>query len=143
MKPDISIIPEPDRSTEERAVSQAMKDRVREEQGGICARSWCEAKALDVDHIIPLWNYGTNVRANLVALCTTCHAQKTKAEAAMRAKAKAQAGETGQHARRQKRGGSSIQSANRWPPKGSVKLQSKKSQRLTADDSTPNKQREA
>lgn len=143
MKPDLSIIPEPDRSTEGRAVSRAMKDRVRQEQGGVCARSWCETPALDVDHIIPLWNYGTNVRANLVALCTTCHAQKTKAEAAMRAKAKAQAGETGQHARRQKRGGSSIQSANRWPPKGSVKLPSKKSQRLTANDSTPNKQREA
>ena len=112
MKPDFSILPEPDRSTEDRAVSQAMKDRVREEQGGICARSWCEAQALDVDHIIPLWNYGTNERSNLVALCTTCHAQKTKAEAAMRAKAKAQAGETGQHARRQKRGHGSIKSAS-------------------------------
>lgn len=32
---------------------------------------------------------------------------------------------------------------NAWPPKGSVKLPSKKSQRSTANDSTPNKQREA
>ena len=104
MKPDLSIIPEADHSTEDRAVSQAMKQRVRDEQGGICARSWCEAPALDVDHIIALWNNGTNARSNLEALCTVCHAQKTKAEAALRAKAKAQGGETGQWARRQKNG---------------------------------------
>lgn len=104
MKPEISIIPEPDHSTEDRSVSQAMKQRVREEQGGICARSWCDAPALDVDHIIALWNGGTNDRSNLEALCSTCHAQKTKAEAKMRAKAKAQGGETGQYARRQKNG---------------------------------------
>lgn len=122
MRPDLSLIPEADRATESRAVSQAMKDRVRAEQKGICARSWCEAPALDVDHIIPLWNFGKNVRANLEALCETCHAQKTAAEAKVRAKAKAQGGETGQYARRQKRGGSSIKGGNRFPPKGSVKF---------------------
>lgn len=123
MKPEVSIIPEADHSTEDRAVSQAMKQRVREEQGGICARSWCEAPALDVDHVIALWNGGTNARSNLEALCTVCHAQKTKAEAALRAKAKAQGGETGQWARRQKRGhGSIIQRANPWPAPGSVKF---------------------
>lgn len=121
MKPDLSMIPDPDRSTEVRAVSQAMKDRVRAEQDGICARSWCEGPALDVDHIIPLWNFGKNIRSNLEALCEACHAQKTTAEAKVRAKAKAQGGETGQYARRQKRGGGSIKSApfqkgkTKWP----------------------------
>lgn len=118
MKPDLSIIPERDRSTEARAVSQSLKDRVRAEQGGICARSWCEAQALDVDHIIPLWNGGANVKSNLEALCSACHAQKTSAEAKVRAKAKAQGGETGQFARRQKRGGSSIKSKPGGWPKG-------------------------
>lgn len=104
MKPEISIIPEPDHSTEDRSVSQAMKARVREEQGGNCARSWCEAPALDVDHIIALWNGGNNDRTNLEALCTACHGQKTKAEAALRAKADRQGGFKGQAARRQKNG---------------------------------------
>lgn len=127
MKPDLSMIPDPDRSTEVRAVSQAMKDRVRAEQDGICARSWCEGPALDVDHIIPLWNFGKNIRSNLEALCEACHAQKTTAEAKVRAKAKAQGGETGQYARRQKRGGGSIKSpVNGWPPKGFRPLGSRK-----------------
>lgn len=126
MKPTVSLIPEPDRSTEDRDVSRAMKERVRREQDGICARSWCDAPALDVDHIIPLWNFGKNTRANLEALCPDCHAQKTTAEAKVRAKAKAQGGETGQHARRMKRGGSSIKAkANPWPPKGTRKLGSR------------------
>jgi hypothetical protein len=127
MKPAVSIIPEPDRSTEGRAVSRAMKERVRREQGGICARSWCEAPAVDVDHIIPLWNYGKNVRANLEALCPDCHGQKTAAEAKVRAKAKAQGGETGQKARRDRRGGSSIKARpdGGFPPKGSRPLRSR------------------
>lgn len=58
-----------------------------------------------------------------------CAMEKTRADLAVIAKAKAQGGETGQYARRQKRGGSSIRSGNRWPPKGSVKLRTKKSLR--------------
>lgn len=127
MRPDVSVIPDPDRSTEGRAVSRAMKDLVRREQNGICARSWCDAPALDVDHIIPLWNFGKNVRANLEALCVDCHAQKTASEAKVRAKAKAQGGETGQKARRDRRGGSSIKARpdGGWPPKGVRKMASR------------------
>ncbi|WGM31462.1 hypothetical protein [Brevundimonas sp. NIBR11] len=57
-----------------------------------------------------------------------CALEKTKADLATIAKAKAQGGETGQYARRQKRGGSSIKGrpGGGWPPKGSVKLPSKK-----------------
>ncbi|WP_312144152.1 hypothetical protein [Brevundimonas sp.] len=56
-----------------------------------------------------------------------CALEKTRADLARIAKAKAQGGETGQYARRQKRGASSIKSGSRWPPKGAVKLPSKKS----------------
>lgn len=54
-----------------------------------------------------------------------CAVEKTKADLATIAKAKAQAGETGQRARRERRGKGSIPArVNPWPAKGSVKLKS-------------------
>lgn len=84
----------PEPQVEKRAVSPAMRRRVIAEQDGICARSYCEAPATDVDHILPLWLKGKNDRANLEGLCGPCHGQKTAAEAKARAKAKRLAGET-------------------------------------------------
>lgn len=56
-----------------------------------------------------------------------CALEKTRADLAQIAKAKAQAGETGQYARRLRRGGGSIpQRANPWGPKGVRKLPTKK-----------------
>lgn len=85
---------QPEPQVEKRAVSKAMRERVLKEQDGICARSYCEAPAVDVDHILPLWLRGKNDRANLEGLCGDCHGQKTAAEAKARAKAKRLAGET-------------------------------------------------
>lgn len=85
---------QPEPQVEKRAVSPAMRRRVIAEQDGICARSYCEAPATDVDHILPLWLKGKNDRANLEGLCADCHAVKTKAEAKARAKCKRLAGET-------------------------------------------------
>lgn len=63
-----------------------------------------------------------------------CAVEKTKADLATIAKAKAQAGETGQYARRLKRGGGSIKSpVNGWPPKGSRPLGSRKMSTGRAD----------
>ena len=85
---------QPEPQVEKRAVSKAMRERVLKEQDGICARSYCEAPATDVDHILPLWLKGKNDRANLEGLCADCHAIKTKAEAKARAKCKRLAEET-------------------------------------------------
>lgn len=104
MKPSVSVIPDPDLSTESRDVSAARRKRIIEKQNGICKRPFCEEVAVDVDHIIPLWRFGSNRDDNLEALCVACHAIKTKVEAKVRAKAKAQGGETGQWARRKKNG---------------------------------------
>jgi len=32
---------------------------------------------LELDHIVPLWNGGRNVRDNAQTLCRTCHQWKT------------------------------------------------------------------
>lgn len=129
MKPDISLIPAPDRSVEARAVSTRQRKAIIDAQGGICKRSYCDAPAIDVDHIRPLWNGGSNANDNLEALCVDCHKQKTSAEAKVRAKAKRlEARETG--ARRQRKPIPSP--ANPWPPKGSRKIATKRALRERA-----------
>lgn len=80
---------------QKRAVSKATRQAVIAKQDGICKRSYCEAPAVDVDHILPLWSGGTNANDNLEALCVDCHKQKTAAEAKARGKVKRLAGETG------------------------------------------------
>lgn len=85
---------QPEPQVEKRAVTKAMRERVLNEQDRICARSYCDAPATDVDHILPLWLRGKNDRANLEGLCGDCHAVKTKAEAKARGKCKRLAGET-------------------------------------------------
>lgn len=55
----------------------------RERQGclnrakGRCERCGKPGK-LEVDHIVPLRDGGTNTRSNLQALCSTCHNAKTQ-----------------------------------------------------------------
>lgn len=41
----------------------------------------CTTVARDVDHIIPVFEGGTDALANLRAICPACHAAKTQAEA--------------------------------------------------------------
>ena len=64
----------------------------------------------EADHIIPLWrgkdNGGTNEPENFRPLCRKCHKGETKEGTADRAEVRALAGETGQRARRDKKGSS-------------------------------------
>lgn len=74
------------------------------------------------EHLRALALLGTNALENRALYRKPCARKKTDEQDTPRiAKAKAQAGETGQYARRQKRGGSSIKSVpfpktqSRWP----------------------------
>ena len=49
----------------------------------LCVRCLAEGRTVageEVDHIVPLHQGGTDVRHNLQVLCSTCHAEKTRAE---------------------------------------------------------------
>lgn len=120
---------------EKRAVSRAMRRRVIAEQDGICARSYCDAPATDVDHILPLWLRGKNDRANLEGLCGACHDVKTKAEAKARAKCKRIAGETCTAEPARKLKGRGFGSVSRGFD-GKVKLTAKARRERASNDTT-------
>lgn len=43
---------------------------------------WCSSNIqIELDHIVPLWNGGTNREDNLQLLCQSCHKTKTRKEA--------------------------------------------------------------
>lgn len=46
-----------------------------------CARRGATVQALEVDHIVPIAQGGTDDHANLQAICKPCHAVKTAGEA--------------------------------------------------------------
>jgi 5-methylcytosine-specific restriction endonuclease McrA len=78
---------------------------------------------VEFDHDIPLGLAGKDYdEVNLVPLCSSCHADKTKSDIRRIAKAKRSAGETGQRARREKRKAAGTQ--DRMWPKGR-KIQSR------------------
>lgn len=68
----------------------AMKrtDRIKLRDRYTCQGCGRVTQELEVDHIVPLWQGGADVDANLQSLCAGpdgCHAQKTAREAAARA----------------------------------------------------------
>jgi hypothetical protein len=73
---------------EPRRVSAGTRAKILAATNHVCARPDCPERATDVDHILPLWLGGSNREKNLEGLCPGHHAAKTKAEAALRAKAK-------------------------------------------------------
>lgn len=96
------------------SMSKARRARIFEAHGGICYLSGAKIgpdDEWDVEHVIPWALSHDDSDANLRPALKDPHKTKTKGDVARIAKAKAQAGETGQYARRQKRGGSSIKSA--------------------------------
>lgn len=47
---------------------------------GSCERCGVRPQRVEVDHIVPLRDGGTNTRANLQVLCLPCHHAKTRAD---------------------------------------------------------------
>ena len=59
--------------------------RVLHEQDFKCALCACKIPLqYHIDHIVPLWNGGTNDRANLQGVCVSCHDEKTGTETRIR-----------------------------------------------------------
>lgn len=96
------------------SMSKARRARIFEAHGGICYLTGAKIgpdDEWDVEHVIPWALSFDDSDDNLRPALKDPHKSKTKGDVARIAKAKAQAGETGQRARREKRGGSSIKSA--------------------------------
>ena len=69
-------------------MSARVKDEVFWRDGAACRL--CKEELGDLrwqcDHIVPLWDGGSNDMENLQALCANCHSEKTILEARERAK---------------------------------------------------------
>ena len=64
-----------------RTLTVSQKKIVAAEQAWQCLHCHSLLPAsFEVDHVNPLWNGGTDERSNLVALCGTCHTEKTYRE---------------------------------------------------------------
>lgn len=63
-----------------------VKVRVRDRYNGICQLCKFPAILPHIDHITALINGGENREANLQPVCRPCHAEKTKADVAIKAK---------------------------------------------------------
>lgn len=97
---------------ERKAIPKAWKQAALDRSGGTCAYPECEVtEGLEYDHILALKIGGKHRAENIQPLCKAHHLAKTARDVKMIARAKRLAGETGQQARRAKRGESSIKSA--------------------------------
>lgn len=67
----------------------AVRKRVLARDGYLCQLGYagCTTDAVEVDHIVPVSEHGTNRMDNLQAVCKECHKIKTQTEA-QRARAK-------------------------------------------------------
>lgn len=113
MKPDLSLIPEPDRSTEERKpLTAKQRAELALRQNGLCGCGCGEKLNHAVEgtideHLNPLGLTGTNNLDNRALWRKPCARVKTdEVDMPRIAKAKRQAGETGQQKRRREKGGS-------------------------------------
>ena len=66
-----------------RGVPQALRRKVLARDHHVCqlALADCLVSATEVDHIVPVFEGGTDDVANLRAVCSSCHKQKTQEEA--------------------------------------------------------------
>jgi 5-methylcytosine-specific restriction endonuclease McrA len=89
--------------TVRKAIPRAIKAEVLRRSGGMCEAPGCGNVGRDMEHRIPVALGGENTAENLWLACVPCHRAKTSGEDIPRiAKAKRQAGETGQTARRER-----------------------------------------
>ena len=69
-----------------RKTSEAVKKIVAARQKWTChVCAELLNSAYQIDHVQPLWQGGADDRENMMALCASCHAQKTQAEHVLRA----------------------------------------------------------
>jgi 5-methylcytosine-specific restriction endonuclease McrA len=60
--------------------TQKTKRWLFERKGERC--DWCGSNNMvELDHVVPLWNGGTNDPSNLQLLCHNCHVTKSRKEA--------------------------------------------------------------
>lgn len=112
MKPILSMIPVPDKSVEDRKpLTKKQRAQLALRQNGLCGCG-CGGKldhagegTID-EHLNPLGLQGTNDLVNRSLWRKPCAAEKTTSDLGRIAKAKRQAGETGQQKRRREKGGS-------------------------------------
>lgn len=148
MKPAVSLIPEPDRSTEDRKpLTKKQRAELALRQGGLCGCG-CGGKldhpgegTID-EHLQPLELMGSNDLANRALWRKPCSDAKTYgADLPTIAKAKRMGGETGQYARRQKRGGGMIKNRGFGSVSkgfdGKVKLTKRAQREAKANDDAP------
>lgn len=100
------------------SMSKARRARIFEAHGGICYLSGAKIgpdDAWDVEHIIPWALSQDDSDANLRPALKEPHKAKTKGDVKRISKARSQAGETGQRARRAKHGPSLKSGPSNWP----------------------------
>ena len=138
MKPAVSLIPEPDRSTEERkAIPRAWKDVALARSGGTCARLGCEVRdGLEFDHVLALGLGGAHAAENIEPLCGPHHLAKTKRDVRMIARAKRLARETCTAEPKRKLTGRGFGSVSRGFD-GTVKLTKRAQREAKANDDAP------
>ena len=89
-------------------------------QGYKCAHCECSliTRPFQIDHIQRLDALGKHEPDNWQALCVPCHAEKTRTDNREAKKGARVRGQTGQRARRERRGGSMIKSASKIQSRG-------------------------
>lgn len=121
MKPEISVMPERDKSTVIRKpLTPKQRAQILLDQKGYCGCG-CGVKvdharegSID-EHLNPLALTGTNDRENRQIWRKPCSDAKTKTDFGNIARAKAMGGETGQAARRAKNGPKLKSGPTKWP----------------------------
>lgn len=122
---------EPVELDDRKGMTDARKRRVFARTGERCKWPGCEeTKGLEIDHIICLGLGGKDADHNLEPLCNPHHKIKTARDKALIAKAKRLVRKDDPEARKPP----SLKSANRWPVKGSVKIQSRPFSKRRDDD---------
>ena len=65
------------------------RERIRKRDCGLCQeckRQGRTTRGVDVDHVVPLWEGGSDEDSNKELLCTACHQAKSAEEAKRRGK---------------------------------------------------------
>lgn len=74
---DLSLVSTSIIATKQRSgISGTTRTKVIQASGGVCAECGAESESLEIHHITPLKDGGTNAVDNLEALCHDCHLKK-------------------------------------------------------------------